>query len=284
MIIHNIERTLLLLAVLLCSCNNPAQKRAEHKNTDSISKMEMQELHQLQSLKDTVAILKKFFNPDTIIHKIALWKPDPEAKFNMDISDDGLCHTNIDTIITIPRLCGTDKDYLIVFTTIGYSAHGQYGRPANYSCAYVHSNWATKGVYSIESFQRNFTTAGMLDSPKGNVALRKIGNCSYALDVTTGYQGDKVMEYESLFSLPYLVELFSFQNFKGGGVDSTSEYYDGIETNLTYSSKTGCDYDDMNVETLHTYFDRDKHKTVREKTTKHYSWDDETSQYEPVSR
>jgi len=99
----------LLLAILIFSCRKP---KSINKSPIYFSRDTSFVFH---SLRDTDSILNICFSPLRITKKIAIWKPTLDDIFNLPISDDGLVHSKLDTIIKL-----NDDSYLILFRTDDY--------------------------------------------------------------------------------------------------------------------------------------------------------------------
>src|ERR1700722_12312171 len=90
----SMKAIVLILLIFACACNNPPAKKAivSLKKKDTTARKQIKWGGRMEEVKlsslDTITLLKKFFEPDTIINKIAIWKPDPEAKLNMIRSAD----------------------------------------------------------------------------------------------------------------------------------------------------------------------------------------------------
>ena len=116
---------LFFCTLVLFSCNNKSESSS---NTLSVSQKSFTKTIPqnnniyLKNIKDTVELLKVFFDVDTVKDKVALWSPDMDGRFNVNISDDEYCHTNLDTIISIPD----HNEYFLVFTTFNCQKNGQH--------------------------------------------------------------------------------------------------------------------------------------------------------------
>jgi hypothetical protein len=295
--------------VFVCACNNPPLKKeiivTKRKDTLVKKPMEWEVLEKerrIRSITDTVTLFRKLFRPDTIIRKklywksdtvspkmIAVWNPDADAKFNMNISEDGKCYTNIDSIIKIPPSRMAKESYLVVFTTIQYMDDGGpggcHGCGADYGCAYIVKN-QDSGWFSIKEFDRNITRSGNWGVPADSIALVDFGGC-YALDISDGYAGSgEVTQAEEFYSIPDFREVFSLQSedsFDADGFDSTRTG-DVSKAMSFVPGKKNNSYKDIKITIENTHYSKQKKKHITEKTTEYYSWGEDEGKYEQVKK
>jgi len=281
------------LIILLYGCQGPAAKKVTNtvKTKDTIADKEseldkMRKKQYVRSVKDTMEILKKFFKPDTIITthtfwkadtsklvKVAMWKPDADAEFGMNVSEDGKCHTNIDTIMEIPGSKATK--YLIVFTTLQImndnSLGGCHGCGANYGAAYLVFD-KPSGVYGIEHFERNFAAAGNFGAPADSIALTDFGGC-YALLISSGFTNSgECTGFETFYDVTNLSSVFALQDCDIYDAYDSTESTSIIKTMSFVPGKISHEYKDIKVSVENTYFSKPKKRDITEKSTKYYTW------------
>jgi|GEM_PF-5610039 len=291
---------LIIIVVVLFSCKRATQneiKVVRQKDSVAEKKGELQRMKEKQyvrSVKDTVEILKKFFSPDTIITmptfwkhdtgkivKVAIWKPDADAEFNMNISEDGKCHTNIDTIMEIPGSKG--ERYLIVFTTLEVmkdsSLGGCHSCGADYGAAFLVYD-KPSGVYGIENYTRKFTSAGNFGGTSDSIALTDFGR-DYALLIRSGFtQSGECMETDEFFDARFFDAIFTVQGCDiYDAIDSTEST--SVIRNMSFLPGAGHNgYKDIKVSVVNSYFSKPTKNQVTEKSTEYYTWNGNEGRYE----
>ncbi len=278
-----------IVFVFVCGCNNqPAKKEvvAVAKKLTVSNQIDSDKV--IKSISDTNALLRKFFAPDTIINKNAKWKPDPDAKFNMSVSDDGYCYTCIDTIFKIEDEKKSYHHlplYFIIFITRQNYRNGV----CNCASCKLTYGYARISGKALESFSRNSLTSfndtyGMNDS----ITLKKIGKGNYVLDIINGYQGSAFYEFETLYDINTFSEVFRFQclNTHEDMFGDTSGYRKAYERKLIIiPNKKNEEYDDLKIITTETTYNIETEKKRTTKVSnKYYSWNSSSEQYESVKK
>ena len=144
----------------------------------------------------------------------ALWRPDFEYAMNMPVSNDGYCHTALDT--TMYFAIGKAKYAVMIFATYEYLS--EY-RVSCHACLptlgiaiftkYKGQNWR------ITRFKKNFTEFGQWGKIDGAISLVKLGKEIYGLNIKSAIGGNQgyVSGYSTFYNLHYISgfqELFSY--------------------------------------------------------------------------
>ena len=163
---------ILVLSVSLIACHNNSNKEATQEPfkiaADSSDYLPDHNSTHLNSPYDTTGILTQLLDPDSIVDNVAIWRPDAEAKFNMNVSEDGNCYTNIDTIIKFPD--NGWPDYLVILTTYLCDSAGEHfgghSCAVDYGMATIVKNDSSSekrekvSDYKIYSFKRDLSHFG----------------------------------------------------------------------------------------------------------------------------
>jgi len=301
-----------IVIVFVCACNNQPEKKevkpivkekkdSSKKKHDEWDILEKDKL--IASVSDTAALLKKFFTPDTIIAirafwkndtnkliRIALWKPDADAKYNMNISQDGFCHTNIDTILKVPLTGKWNADagnraerYVVIFTTLNFADNHEMGgghfTGANFGAAYIEREKGDTCLHAV-GFQRSFVTAGNWGFPADSIALTDFGK-DYALDIQSGFtQSGEYSNVQTYYAIPFFNSIFTLQQedtYDADWYDSTQSESVIKTMQLIQNNNT---YSDIKVRIENSSYDKTKRRQVTKKNTEYYTWNEEADDYE----
>ncbi|HSY77417.1 MAG TPA: hypothetical protein VK890_11195 [Bacteroidia bacterium] len=277
---------IVLVFIYACNSNPPVTQGFTH-----IAPADPKQIIKMKDagydVKDTVSLLMEFFAPESIIHGVAKWKPDPEAQFNMNVSKDGYCYTHIDTIIKIDSGDNDKKGYgyhlplyLIVFSTQHHYDNGESGScsscGANYGCACICDK-------TLKSFNRNFQTSLSDGSMNDIIAVRKIGRGNIVLDITTGYQGAAFYAFETLYDIRTFTPVFDFPCIDSheNVMEDTHGYITEMESKLvTVPNKKNEEYDDLKIIDTETTWNEERTKSTKKVSSQYYSWNNAMEQYE----
>ena len=218
-------------------------------------------------------VLSRLFDKVTYnAQQEALWKPNYAERINMPVSDDGFCHTILDT--TIYYKSGNTKNAILIFATYEYE-RGQ--KVSCHACAPTLSiatftrddddNW------QISQFKKDFIRMGAWGRKLGHWGIEKLGEDFYGLKVQSAIDGNQGYErgittLYSLNSYDQFKEIFSFIYYdsnegameEGKGVTEekimkvtpASDSYFGIELN---TKRTG----QKNVTRKYKYSEEERH-------------------------
>lgn len=155
-----------------------------------------------------------FDHPSFNSKQEALWKPNYSERINMPVSDDGFCHTVLDT--TLYYTSGNEKQAVLIFATYQY----QTGvRTSCHVCSPLLSiatfRQADNKNWSIEQFKKDFIGMGAWGDRLGRLRIEKLGDDFYCLKVQSAVDGNQgyergITSYYSLNSYDRLDEVFSF--------------------------------------------------------------------------
>ena len=257
----------LLLAILIFSCRKP---KSINKSPIYFSRDTSFVFH---SLRDTDSILNICFSPLRITKKIAIWKPTLDDIFNLPISDDGLVHSKLDTIIKL-----NDDSYLILFRTDDYHNDGKiidcHICSPVYSIASIqHQN----NLYIITNFKKDLIAAGSFGNGYDTLRIENFGKDYQLLRISSGYTGTSTNTMtNTFFELNNYIQLFQYNCYQSVG-DSTEDYRDYEETELNLQQLPGrnnIDKNDIELMGIKTYFDAKSRSIKRKKVTEFYRAND----------
>jgi hypothetical protein len=265
---------------------------AKHKKEGPTDRTDIVGSFTLDSPKDTEKLLQILFEPVKIKGDTAIWKPYPQARLNMHVCDDGMCHTNIDTIIRIPYTDTSKDEYLILLTTMlydtatGEQVFGAHVDKANYGYAFVDKYM---GHYMVSAFDVDFTDIGCWGGVQGDsVWLQRVGKDNYALGISSGYTNSgQTTETAELFDLNGMTPIFSFDFYDddAGLADSTDpqyqQLYEHMEAKLVLiPNKKNTDWYDIKLVTDSNHYAH--HKLVTTVNTELYRWNENDARYEKL--
>lgn len=125
--------------------------------------------------------------------KEAIWKPNYTEKINMPVSDDGFCHTEMDTIQYYNS--GEIKHAIIIFATYEY-VKGE--RSSCHACAPKLSiasfSKEMEGHWQIAQFRKDFVSFGAWGKRLGHLGIEKLGEDFYCLKVQSAIDGNQGYE------------------------------------------------------------------------------------------
>ena len=167
-----------------------------------------------QNLDSKTVLSRLFDNPTFNSKQEALWQPNYSERINMPVSDDGFCHTVLDTALYYTS--GNEKQAVLIFATYQY----QTGvRTSCHVCSPLLSiatfrQEDNKG-WSIEQFKKEFIGMGAWGDRLGRLGIEKLGDDFYCLKVQSAVDGNQgyergITSYYSLNSYDRLNEVFSF--------------------------------------------------------------------------
>ena len=146
---------------------------------------------------DKINILKRLFDSQYINDKNeVLWKPNYYERMNFIISDDGYCHTTIDTLISYNSIYK-----LIVFSTTkdGFDCHAC---SPLISIATIFKD--DKGVWTIDLFEKNFSEFGSSGNT-GSYGVERLGDNLYCLKLHHNIDGNQgeFEGWEEFYAIDY---------------------------------------------------------------------------------
>lgn len=164
---------------------------------------------------DTKTIISRLFdNPTFNSNQEALWKPNYSERINMPVSDDGFCHTVLDT--TLYYITENEKHAVLIFATYEY----QNGERTSCHACFPLLSVATfrqedNKNWHIEQFKKDFVTLGAWGEMLGQMGIEKLGEDFYCLKVQSAVDGNQgyergITSFYSLNNYEQLNEVFSF--------------------------------------------------------------------------
>ncbi len=141
----------------------------------------------VKSFTDPNILIKLFDSRTTIVSGRGVWKPNFFEKLTFNVSYDGRCYTNLDTIM---QYVSYGKSYgLLIFTTYGFEKPNQ-----QYDChacspdvsAALFAYDEDRKLWALEAFEKHLTNHGSW----GQMAaknLRKVGKEAYVLELSSCY-------------------------------------------------------------------------------------------------
>ena len=195
------------------------------------------------------------------------WVPDLEERATFVVSDDGYCHTKLDTVITytINGYSGEETYALVVFATYAYYD----GEPITcHACApeMGAAQFVRTGEgWELERFRKFLGRFGGWGDP-GDAALVHLGQAQVALEIASGFTGQGyTYSYSVWFNLldwgDAFPEIFEYQEVYGPGgceeecdAEWCSDWID-ISREITFEPNSNPEsdysgYDDMVVTTI----------------------------------
>jgi len=257
-----------------CSSPSTNNKSTAVSLPDSTHSYNRDTVFSVKSIKDDVGMLNLYFSPIKIINKkVALWKPTLDDFFNMPISDDGFCHTIIDTIIKL-----NNKSYIILMRTDAYNKSEKiidaHVSSPTYSIATV--NARDKQFY-VDNFKKDLISVGSFGNGYDTLSIEKFGKDYPLLKFSSGYTGTgTVTNTNTYFELDNFKQVFEYDSYRSGG-DSTEidPNYSETKRYLTHIPNKGSQYrDDIELKCINKYFNKSKKKIESKQTTEYYREDD----------
>lgn len=167
-----------------------------------------------RSLDSKVVISRLFDNVNYSNNQEALWEPNFSEKLNMPVSDDGFCHTRMDT--TMFYTSGEVKQAVIIFATYEYR-NGV--KVSCHVCAPMLSiatfSKEENGSWKILQFKKDFIGMGAWGEKLGRLGIERLGVDFYCLKVKSAVYGNQGYErgtcnYYSLNWYEQFREVFSY--------------------------------------------------------------------------
>lgn len=273
-------KRLLVFGVVLCSiifgCYSPS---ANNKNAtiilpDTTHSYNRDTVFSVRSLHDTVGILRLCFSPIKIINKkIACWKPSLDDFFNMPVSDDGLCHTKIDTVINLSA-----EKSLIVFRTDSY--HSDNNIIDCHACSPVYGITTVKkedNIYTVANFKKDLIAAGSFGNGYDTLTVEKFGKDYQLLRFSSSYVGTATNTLtNTYFELENFQQVFSYFPHREFGDSTDFDFnpdYSEIQQLLVHIPGKYF-RDGIELKGTIRYFNKSKKKIESKNTIEYYREDD----------
>lgn len=183
---------------------------------------------------DSKSILGVLYDGEHFNNNEVLWIPNYAERISMPVSDDGFCHTFIDTILSYSN--NYSNYHVLILTTFEYSD----GYKVDCHACYPNIGIATflelsDGSWRILSFKKNFIDFGSYGE-RGDIELIKLGKEKVCLKLRSKIDGGQGEFYgsESFFFLPFPdKEVFSYVYYADNtGSSSSSEEPISFETTM----------------------------------------------------
>jgi hypothetical protein len=236
------------------STNNPSNELTAASETSS-SRGDSLKYTSL-NLNDKAAVLQHFFTRTINSTNEIIWVP--EKKSSLPISDDGYCHTAIDSIIYY----GNEKRSIILFSTYEM----EKGEPINcHACAPTLSIallTKDKNKWIVDTFLLNFTESGVFgNGPDKNVIT--IGENNYGLQLSLGNMAQGfITTYVMIYDLKHLNMIFDYNiyNSNEGAEPSENEFFKN-ESKIKFIP-SGKEYFDIELSTKGTALNEKETKVI----------------------
>ncbi len=214
---------LFLALVLGCSSEPPVESEEMNSAENSIAGATDEDL--FHELSDTSLLGRLFDDPIFDSSGMALWKPNYYERMSFRVSYDGLCHTNIDTI-----MYWTDREKRRCACVVLATHKFRKGNVLDSTVVEVsdcHFCGVALGIvllaqqpdssWKLYRFEKAFTTLGYFGTYRtgrqdaGSIALKKIGDpwTCISLKEGVGGNGGESTGYENLYS----IEQFQLSGF-----------------------------------------------------------------------
>lgn len=182
----------LLVSVLLVMCCSSVSLAQTERSFSSL---------------DFYTVMSRLFETDRFdSNKEALWKPNYSERIMMQVSDDGYCHTTVDTIMYFSSM--NDKYATILFSTYDYIGGSRTSCHACSPTLGVAIFIKSKGEnWKIAQFEKNLVQYGSWGKKDGSFSIVKMGKEFYCLRVKSGIDGNQ--GYVSGSSSYYLLDEYS---------------------------------------------------------------------------
>lgn len=190
-------------------------------------------------------VLSRLFDEVTYnSNQEALWKPNYSERINMPVSDDGFCHTVLDT--TLYYTTENEEHAVLIFATYEY----QNGERTSCHVCSPRISVATfiqedNKSWSIEQFRKDFVGLGAWGEMLGQLSIEKLGEDFYCLKVQSAIDGNQgymcsVTSYYSLNNYDYLSEVFSFVYYDSneGAMEDGNGYTEKVKIRTIPSNES----------------------------------------------
>jgi hypothetical protein len=143
-----------------------------------------------------------------------VWQPDYEEVLNMPVSNDGYCHTDLDT--TMYFSIGSAQYAVLIFATYKYLTEYRVSCHACSPTLGIALFIQEKGQdWRITQFKKNFTESGQWGKREGKMSIVQLGKEINGLNIESAIGGNQgyVSGYSTYYNLHYLSgfhELFSY--------------------------------------------------------------------------
>jgi hypothetical protein len=281
--------TILIASFFIVACHQSGKPVKElTKKGDSLKPNNLSGNYIL-SPYDTTGLLTKLFDPDTIIRKVALWEPDKDAEFNMIVSDDGYCHTRLDTIMTGP----TDQaiNYIVLFITEGY--HGKenerdrcHACGVNYSLATLSTGLTSSQIPrppgdEILYFNRNICMCGGWGTG-GKVSVDSLGEI--VLHISSKWTGTSVQtNHEDYFDLTNGRLIFTYVSLCSNEMNGDRNSGDfGKTSKDLIKLKLNNGWNDIQLKCQTEKWNTTEHKFINSYSNEYYRMNDDGTRYERI--
>ena len=164
-----------------------------------------------------------------------LWKPNTYERVNMPISDDGFCHTAVDTILYTSTF--GNKQAIVIFKSRAYSGElpsSCHGCPVMLSIATFEKK---DNIWELNQFKKRFKFDGFYGETQGHFEIINLGdglNCLYHRAEIDGGQG-YFSGYGYFYSLDYFndfQQVFQFKHYDSAGVTDDNTFTENKELKL----------------------------------------------------
>lgn len=192
-----------------------------------------------QRLDYKTVILRLFDKVTFDSNQEALWMPNYAERLNMPVSEDGFCHTVLDT--TLYYTSENEKHALLVFGTYQY----QNGvRTSCHVCSPLLSiatfRQENNKSWRIEGFKKDFVGLGAWGKRLAHLEIENLGADFYSLKVQSAVYGNQgyergVISLYSLNSYDQFNEIFSFVYYDSneGAIEDGKGYTDKTTMKIT---------------------------------------------------
>jgi hypothetical protein len=184
-------------------------------NTDNEVILEGRTEYQYFESLDSGVLIKSIFNPKFVTKNgEACWVPDECEMINYPVSDDGYCHTILDTIFYYS--VKNEKRALVLFTSYEYTDGERSSYRASkplLSIAQFEKN-IRKNKWRLENLRKNFIFCGYFGD-RSNVSVVKLGRDFYCLKISnySGGAGGGELLVEEFYSLEQFINEFGKEVF-----------------------------------------------------------------------
>lgn len=144
----------------------------------------------------------------------ALWKPNYAERLNLSVSDDGFCHTVMDT--TMYYTSGETKHAVVIFATYEYQSGVKVSCHACAPTLSIATFAKENGEdWQIVQFKKDFVSFGAWGKMLGRLGIEKLGEDFYCLKIQSAIDGNQGYErgitaYYSLNEYERFDEVFSY--------------------------------------------------------------------------
>lgn len=244
----------LFLSSLFVMCTNKTEsksidfKKADSANLSSENR-QSDDWKKFHSINDTVEILKRLFDNCEIrqndssliydVHYSAIWKPNLNERLqHYPISDDGYCHTFMDTIMYYKTVEHLRKEIVteyavIIFDHINIDMQGCHACHPTLGLALFFKD--KNGMWEILDFNKRFIESGERDE-RGQLSIVDFGNNLFCLSEKSfgGNMGEYSggIAYYDLYNNLSQIFSYCYVYDSDGGIDSNGKNFEHSESEL----------------------------------------------------